>query len=237
MTRRRPTGTPWQRTIRTTWRTPTKWTPCRRTTGRGRTPWTGRTGQRPSWRTPWGPRRPTREWRPKYHLAVDSLPPQEGPVPRARGRHGGGRDDSHSRGRRARAERAGHRQGRDQAAEHGHQRPAAEAGRAGSPWERRQQPPAPGVWLVGRRPGDPDQVQSDPTPPAEPPGVAPAPVPPLSPPPLTTAQAAATSTCRPAVAVRIGVMSGSARSTASAVLYRGHRYTPGAPHQPWGQSQ
>ena len=81
--------------------------------------------------------------------------------------------------------------------------------------------------------GDPNQVQADPTPPAEPPGVAPAPVPPLSPPPLTTARAAATSACRPAVAVRIGVMSGSARSTATAVLHRGHRY---ALHQPRSQS-
>ena len=35
----------------------------------------------------------------------------------------------------------------------------------------------------------------------------------------------------------IGVMSGSARSTATAVLHRGHRYAPGAPHQPWSQSQ
>ena len=43
--------------------------------------------------------------------------------------------------------------GRDQVAEQGHQRPAAEAGRAGSPWERRQRPPTPGVWLVGRRLG------------------------------------------------------------------------------------
>ena len=85
--------------------------------------------------------------------------------------------------------------------------------------------------------GDLDQVQADPTPPAEPPGVAPAPVPPLSPPPLATARAAATSACRPAVAVRIGVMSGSARSTTTAVLHRGHRYAPDAPHQPRSQSQ
>ena len=32
-------------------------------------------------------------------------------------------------------------------------------------------------------------------------------------------------------------MSGSARSTATAVLHRGHRYAPGAPHQPRSQSQ
>ena len=32
-------------------------------------------------------------------------------------------------------------------------------------------------------------------------------------------------------------MSGSARSTATAVLHRGHRYAPGAPHQPLSQSQ
>ena len=93
-------------------------------------------------------------------------------------------------------------------------------------------------WSLARRTTaeDPDQVQADPTPPAEPPGVAPAPVPPLSPPPLTTARAAATSACRPAVVVRIGVMSGSARSTATAVLHRGHWYAPDAPHQPRSQS-
>ena len=74
-------------------------------------------------------------------------------------------------------------------------------------------------WSLARRTtaGDPDQVQADPTPPAEPPGVAPAPVPPLSPPPLTTARAAATIACRPAVAVRNGAMSGSARTTTTAV--------------------
>ena len=60
---------------------------------------------------------------------------------------------------------------------------------------------------------------------------------PLSAPPLTTARAAATSACRPAVAVRIGVMSGSARSTTTAVLHRGHRYAPDALHQPRSQSQ
>ena len=31
-------------------------------------------------------------------------------------------------------------------------------------------------------------------------------------------------------------MSGSARSTGTAVLHRGHRYAPDAPHQPWSQS-
>ena len=108
------------------------------------------------------------------HLAVDCPPPQEGPVPRARGGHGQGRDDPHRQGRRGRAEGpghrqggdgqdrqghhrrpegAGHRQGRDQAAEQGHQRPAAEVGRAGRPRERRQRPPTPEVWLVGRRLG------------------------------------------------------------------------------------
>ena len=70
---RAPSGSPWSRT-----------------TERGRTPWTGRTRRRPSWRTPWGPRRPTRERRPGYHLAVDCLPPPEGPGPRARARHGQG---------------------------------------------------------------------------------------------------------------------------------------------------
>ena len=75
------------------------------------------------------------------------------------------------------------------------------------------------------------------TPPAEPPGVAPAPVPPLSAPPLITARAAVRSVCRPAVAVRIGVTSGSVRSTTTAVLHRGHRYAPDAPQQPKSQSQ
>ena len=32
-------------------------------------------------------------------------------------------------------------------------------------------------------------------------------------------------------------MSGSVRSTTTAVLHRGHRYAPDAPHQPWSQSQ
>ena len=93
-------------------------------------------------------------------------------------------------------------------------------------------------WSQARRTtaGDPDQVQADPTPPAEPPGVAPAPVPPLSPPPLTTARAAATSACRPAVAVRNGAMSGSARTTTTAVLHRGRLYAPDARHQPRRQS-
>ena len=93
-------------------------------------------------------------------------------------------------------------------------------------------------WSLARRTtaGDPDQVQADPTPPAEPPGVAPAPVPPLSPPPLTTARAAATSACRPAVAVRNGAMSGSARTTTTAVPHRGRLYAPDARHQPRRQS-
>ena len=83
----------------------------------------------------------------------------------------------------------------------------------------------------------PDQVQADPTPPAEPPRVAPAPVSPLSAPPLTTARAAATSACRPAVAVRSGMMSGSRRTTTTAVPRRGRWYAPDAPHQPQSQSQ
>ena len=93
-------------------------------------------------------------------------------------------------------------------------------------------------WSLARRTtaGDPDQVQADPTPPVEPPGVAPAPVPPLSPPPLTTARAAATSACRPAVAVRNGAMSGSARTTTTAVPHRGRLYAPDARHQPRRQS-
>ena len=135
--------------------------------------------------TPWGPRRPTRGRRPGCHPAVDCLPPQEAPVSRARGRHGQRRDDSHRQGRRARSEgaghrqdrdgqerlgrhchpeAAGHRQGRDQVAEQGHQRPAAEAGRAGSPWERRQRPPTPGVWLVGRRLGTRTRSRQTPRP-------------------------------------------------------------------------
>ena len=60
--------------------------------------------------------------------------------------------------------------------------------------------------------------------------------PPLSPPPLTTARAAATSACRPAVAVRNGAMSGSARTTTTAVPHRGRLYAPDAQHQPRRQS-
>ena len=98
---------------------------------------------------------------------------------------------------------------------------------------------APHPWSLARRTtaGDLDQVQAEPTPLAEPPGVAPAPLPPLSAPPLTTARAAVTSACRPAVAVRSGVMSGSVRSTTAAVLHRGHRYALDAQHQPRSQSQ
>ena len=75
-------------------------------------------------------------------------------------------------------------------------------------------------WGPGAGPGRPQA-----------PGGAPRSCPSASAPPLTTARAAATSACRPAVAVRIGVMSGSARSTTTAVLHRGHRYAPDAPHQ------
>ena len=85
-------------------------------------------------------------------------------------------------------------------------------------------------WGPGPDPGRPHA-------PGEPPGVAPAPVPPLSAPPPTTARAAATNACRPAVAVRSGVMSGSRRTTTTAVPHRGHRYAPDAPHQPRSQSQ
>ena len=46
-----------------------------------------------------------------------------------------------------------------------------------------------------------------------------------------------TSACRPAVAVRSGVMSGSVRSTTTAVFQRGHRYSPDAPHKPRSQSR
>ena len=84
-------------------------------------------------------------------------------------------------------------------------------------------------WGPGPGPGRPHA-------PAEPPGVAPAPVPPLSPPPLTTARAAATIACRPAVAVRNGAMSGSARTTTTAVPHRGRLYAPDARHQPRRQS-
>ena len=127
-------------------------------------PWTGRTRRRPSWRTPWGPRRPTRERRSGHHLAVDCLPPQEGLCPRVRGRHGQGRDGSHLRGRRARAEGPGHRQSRDQVADQRRQRPAGEAGCAGSPWESRQRPPTPGVRLVGRRLGTRTRSRQTPRP-------------------------------------------------------------------------
>ena len=151
-------------TFRTPWRTPTRWTPWRRTTGRGRTPWTGRTRRRPSWRTPWGPRRPTGERRPGCHLVVDCLPPQESPVARAGGRHGQERDGSHLHGRRARAEGPGHRQSRDQVADQRRQRPAGEAGCAGSPWESQQRPPTPGVRLVGRRLGTRTRSRQTPRP-------------------------------------------------------------------------
>ena len=150
------------------------WTPRRQTSWRRRTPWTGWAQRRPSWRTPWRPRRPTRRWCPGDRLAVDRLPPQEGPGPRARGGHGQKRGDPHRQGRRRRTEGAGyrqdgdgqdrqgrhrrpegagHRHGRDQAAEHRHQRPAAEVGQAGRPGDRRQRPATPGVRLAGRQLG------------------------------------------------------------------------------------
>ena len=50
-------------------------------------------------------------------------------------------------------------------------------------------------------------------------------------------RSAVTNACRPAVAVRSGVMSGSVRSTTTAVLHRGQRYAPDALHQPRCQSQ
>ena len=59
---------------------------------------------------------------------------------------------------------AGPRQGPDQAAEQGHQRRAAEVGPAGRPWERRQRPPTPGVWLVGRRLGTRTRSRQTPRP-------------------------------------------------------------------------
>ena len=62
-------------------------------------------------------------------------------------------------------------------------------------------------------------------------------MPPLSAPPLITARAAVTSVCRPAVAVKSGATSGSVRSTTTAVLHRGHRYAPDAPHHSQSQSQ
>ena len=64
-----------------------------------------------------------------------------------------------------------------------------------------------------------------------------APEPHLSAPLLVTARAAVTSVCRPAVAVKSGATSGSVRSTTTAVLHRGHRYAPNAPHQSQSQSQ
>ena len=94
-------------------------------------------------------------------------------------------------------------------------------------------------WNPARRTiaGDLNQVRAGPTPLVEPPGFAPAPVPPLSAPPPITARAAITSVCRPAVAVRSGATNGSVRSTTTAVLHRGHRYTPDALHQSQSQSQ
>ena len=140
-------------------------------------------------------------------------------------------------GRRRRPKGAEHRQGRDQATEHRHQRPAAEVGQAGRPGERRQRPPAPGVAARGTTAGDLDQVRAEPTPLAETPGAAPAPVPPLTAPPLITAPAVAVRVCRPTVAVKNGVTSGSVRSTTAAVPHCGHRYAPDAPHQSQSQSQ
>ena len=151
----------------------------------GGPPGPGGPGRGPPGGPPGDPDDPPGDGDPDVTPAVDCLPPQEGPVPRVRGRHGQGRDDSHRQGRRARTEgaghrpdrdgqerqrrhrhpeAAGHRQERDQAAEQGHQRPAAEAGRAGSPWERRQRPPTPGVWLVGRQLGTRTRSKQTPCP-------------------------------------------------------------------------
>ena len=73
--------------------------------------------------------------------------------------------------------------------------------------------------------------------PSEAPRNAPAPVPLLSAPPLITAQAAVTSVCCPAVAVKSGVTSGSVRIITTAVLHRGHGCAPDAPHQFQSPSQ
>ena len=54
---------------------------------------------------------------------------------------------------------------------------------------------------------------------------------------LTTARPVVSSAWRPAVAVRSGVMSGSGGGITTAVLHRGHRYAPDAPHRPRSQSQ
>ena len=56
---------------------------------------------------------------------------------------------------------------------------------------------------------------------------------PLSAPPLTTARAAVTSACRPAVAVRSGVMSGSVRSTADTGTPATPRTSPRANPNGW----
>ena len=111
-----------------------------------------------------------------------------------------------------------------------------EAGCAGSPWESRQRPPTPGVWLVGRRLGTRTRSRQTPRPrrsPQESPQrQCPLSLRPLSPqrgPPQRSA-------CRPAVAVRNGAMSASARTTTTAVLHRGRLYAPDARHQPRRQS-
>ena len=127
--------------------------------------------------------------------------------------------------------------GQDQAAEQSHQRPAAEAGRAGRPWERQQRPPIDGVRLVGRRLGTWTRSRQTPRARRSPQESPQRQCPHLSAPPLTTARAAATSACRPSVAARSGVMSGSGRSTTTAVLHRGHRYAPDALPQPRSRSQ
>ena len=245
-----PPGPPGRRTIRTLWRTPTKWTPWRRTTGRGRAPWTGRTRRRPSWRTPGDPDDPpgdgdpdaTRQWIVYLRRRVQFLE----------------REVDTGKGKMTRIARVAARAQRELdiakiemvksvnvATATQRQLDIARSetrqlNKVISGLQRRLDVlEARGSvasdhphWSLARRTtaGDPDQVQADPTPLAEPPGFAPAPVPPLSAPPLTTARAAATSACRPAVAVRIGVMSGSARITTTAVLSRGHWYAPDAPH-------
>ena len=230
------------------WRTPTRWTPRRRTSGRARTPWTWWTRQGSSWRIRWGPRRPTRE---RFHLRkrVQSLEREvdtgkgemiriarvaagaqkeldiakTGMVKIAKVATAAQRELDMAWGKtrlldkviNGLQQRLDELEGRGSV---GSDHPALESGSSDDGWG-----PGPGPGRAHAPGGAPRSRPSA--------------RPPLSAPPLITARAAATSACRPAVAVRSGVTSGSVRSTTTAVLLRGHRYTPEAPHQSQGQSE
>ena len=231
-----PPGPPGGRTIRTPWRTPTKWTPWRRTTGRGRTPLDRADPAEALLEDPLGT--------PTTHQGTATRIPPGGGLSTSAGRvfalkcevDTGKVEMARISGVAARAQkdldiaRAETKSLTNVVSGLQERLDALEArGRV------RQRPPTPGVWLVGRRLGTRTRSRQTHAPGGAP-GVAPAPVPPLSPPPLTTARAAAMSACRPAVAVRNGAMSGSARTTTTAVPHRGRLCAPDARHQPRRQS-